>query len=437
MAKLSKNQRSSILPLSSRPSTFKRRANRIRNSAQSDVYEYQSHKVRRAHISLSLDKDEAHEHGASSDDDTDSNVRKPRLIGESVEDEDILPEDDEELDSDAAFEESDEERFAGFSFPKVRHNFFLSLYNANGLCNQSRGNISRKGPVADEDSDSPEVYDENSSKGSEELSDSGDYINVLDVFDGRADHSIKETLPVNYAHTESHGIGSSANTDVDEEKDTEEVGEEEGAQDEEEPDNMLSADEDVDPSALEGLETFVSSLETSRKRKGNNDVTNNSLPRKRRFVEERTAAGIEGEFAAVASRTSFSSISDALFSMFSGQQLRLDDLLAPLASHSAAGLSLKKAVKILDSSRTRGAPLSAPLPQRTQDRLDREAAYEQTKTEVDKWNETMKQIKEVVFVSSHLIVADLFIQRLSISLFRYNKNQSEKYLILNLRQSSR
>lgn len=132
MAKISKNQRSSNPPLSLRPSTFKRRANRLRNSTQSDVYEYQSHKVRRAHISLSLDKDEAHEHGVSSDDDADSNVRKPRLIGESVEDEDILSEDDEELDSDAAFEESDEERFAGFSFPKVRPNFIFPLYNVDG-----------------------------------------------------------------------------------------------------------------------------------------------------------------------------------------------------------------------------------------------------------------------------------------------------------------
>jgi len=45
---------------------------------------------------------------------------KPRLIGETVEDEDISSGDDEDIDSDAAFEESDEERFAGFSFPKVR-----------------------------------------------------------------------------------------------------------------------------------------------------------------------------------------------------------------------------------------------------------------------------------------------------------------------------
>ena len=193
---------------------------------------------------------------------------------------------------------------------------------------------------------------------------------------------------------ESQGGGLSANTDVNEENDTE--AEEDAREEQEELDSMLSADEDVNPKALEGLEKFVSSLETSKKRKGDINDANNSLPRKRRFMEERTAVGIEGEFTAVTSSTSVLSLSDKLFSVFSGQQLRLDDLLAPLASHSAAGLSLKKTVKILDSSRNRGALLPAPLPQRTQDRLDREAAYEQTKTEVDKWNETMKQIKEVV-----------------------------------------
>jgi U3 small nucleolar RNA-associated protein 14 len=70
-------------------------------------------------------------------------------------------------------------------------------------------------------------------------------------------------------------------------------------------------------------------------------------------------------------------------------------------------LSLKKSVKTLDSSRARGALLSAPLPQRTQDRLDREAAYEQTKAEVDKWKETMKQIEEVVIIPFHLTLANL------------------------------
>jgi len=65
-------------------------------------------------------------------------MRKPRLIGENVEDEDIPSEDDEELDSDAAFEESDEERFAGFSFPKVRRSPFL-LFTTLIVCAISLG----------------------------------------------------------------------------------------------------------------------------------------------------------------------------------------------------------------------------------------------------------------------------------------------------------
>lgn len=43
--------------------------------------------------------------------------------------------------------------------------------------------------------------------------------------------------------------------------------------------------------------------------------------------------------------------------------------------------------------------LSAPLPQRAQERLDREAAYEQTKEEIDKWGATMKRIKEAEHLS--------------------------------------
>jgi U3 small nucleolar RNA-associated protein 14 len=229
------------------------------------------------------------------------------------------------------------------------------------------------------------------------------------------------------SHTESHGAEPSANAEVEEE-------EEEEAEDE---DSVQSADDDVNPSALEGLGQFVSSLETSRKRKGDSDLAGNPLPRKRRLMEEKTAVGVEGEFTAVTSGTSNTYTFSALSSMFLGQQLRLEDLIAPLASHSSAVLSLKKSVKVLDASRTRGAPLSAPLPQRTQDRLDREAAYEQTKAEVDKWKETMKQIEEVVHISYHLTHSNLWTQRLSISLFRYKENQSEKYLILNLQRSSR
>lgn len=183
--------------------------------------------------------------------------------------------------------------------------------------------------------------------------------------------------------------------------------EEEEEEEAEDEDSVLSADDDVNPSALEGLGQFVSSLETSRKRKGDSDLAGNPLLRKRRLVEEKTAVGVEGEFTAVTSGTSNTYTFSALSSMFLGQQLRLEDLIAPLAPRSSAALSLKKSVKVLDASRTRGAPLSVPLPQRTQDRLNREAAYEQTKAEVDKWKETMKQIEEVVHISYHLTLSNL------------------------------
>lgn len=220
----------------------------------------------------------------------------------------------------------------------------------------------------------------------EGVADPENYIDILDVLDGRADANVEEASAGDTpARSQPVAVG---------EEEEEEV--EEGQEEEEEQGSVLSVDEDVNPNALEGLEKFVSSLETSRKRKG--DSTNSSLPRKRRVLEERTAAGVEGEFATMTSSTYILYVSDTLCLILLDQQLRLDDLLAPLASHSSAVLSLKKSVKALDPSRTRGAPLSAPLPQRTQERLDREAAYEQTKDEVDKWKDTMQQIKEVVFL---------------------------------------
>ena len=78
-----------------------------------------------------------------------------------------------------------------------------------------------------------------------------------------------------------------------------------------------------------------------------------------------------------------------------GGRLNLDDLLAPLEGQSSNLLSLKKSAKVLSSTSGKIKTLSAPLPQRTAERLDREAAYEQTKEEVDKWKATMQRIQQV------------------------------------------
>jgi hypothetical protein len=88
----------------------------------SDVYEYApDSKTRRSKVTLEIGRDEAAEiglgrGGGESDDeamDGEDMRMKARLIGEG----DVIDsEDDEDIDSDAAFEESDEERFGGFSF---------------------------------------------------------------------------------------------------------------------------------------------------------------------------------------------------------------------------------------------------------------------------------------------------------------------------------
>jgi U3 small nucleolar RNA-associated protein 14 len=146
-------------------------------------------------------------------------------------------------------------------------------------------------PSGDDASSDSEVdlAEGDSTTDSEGVSDPENYIDVLDVLDGRADGSMEEDF------TGDAPAGSESAPVVEEE-------EVEGQEDEEEQDSVLSADEDVNTNALEGLENFVSSLETSRKRKG--DPTDSSLPRKKRVLEERTTAGVEGEFATITSGTS-------------------------------------------------------------------------------------------------------------------------------------
>jgi len=77
-----------------------------------DVYEYapstdNRRRKRRENVGLELDRDEEM---LGSDSDGGEDQTKPRLVGE----EGIASDEDEEIDSDEAFEESDDDRFAGF-----------------------------------------------------------------------------------------------------------------------------------------------------------------------------------------------------------------------------------------------------------------------------------------------------------------------------------
>ncbi|EPQ61400.1 hypothetical protein GLOTRDRAFT_82774 [Gloeophyllum trabeum ATCC 11539] len=367
-----------------------------------DVYEYEQERSRRSKVSLTLDKDEAAEYGVNEDGEYEGEnpggsrmsmseyMKRPRLVGENEDDEGIDPEDDEEIDSDEAFEESDEERFAGFTFAsnskrKAKKNVSETRSSARprsvrfadvDLNEDDEGEIGTQG-LGEPNLSSGEEEDE------EEEGDPDEFIDVLDVLDGRGDPDIASSDEGSAEHESMDNEGASGVRKDDESDEEGEEEEEEGGYSEEEQ-SVLSEDDaaDQNPKALEKLEKFITNLNPSQKRKSDEKSREDSTrPRKRRFVQEQTTAGVEGEFNATIDQG----------------KLQLDDLLNPLAAHSSTLLSLKKAAKPLVST-SKGA-LDAPLPTRTQERVDREAAYEQTKEEVDKWKATMKRIKEAEHLS--------------------------------------
>lgn len=69
--------------------------------------------------------------------------------------------------------------------------------------------------------------------------------------------------------------------------------------------------------------------------------------------------------------------------------------MKPLAGAKSA--SLEKTARVLASNKVEA--LTAPLHTRAQERLDRQAAYDATKEEVEKWAPTMKKIREVFSLS--------------------------------------
>ncbi|KAI0347583.1 Utp14-domain-containing protein [Trametopsis cervina] len=364
------------------------------SESPADVYEYHTGKVRRSKIKLELGRDEVAGAGRGlggdgSEDEGEDAVRRarmqPRLVGENDDEDTIEDEEDEEIDSDAAFEESDEERFAGFSFSHSKRGKNASKNVALGNAKSVRFTEVDLNEDSDAAMSAPESgKGDSGSDEDEEDGDPDEFIDVLDVLDGRGEaesedglrvpEPLHEVVPTGRGepstHEESDADGDEPNVTSDGE-------------------SSLSGDEmEADPSALQHLEEFITTLDAGTKRKEPGDESSpqihasDSRARKRRLLKEQTQSGVESEFAAHPGTT----------------RLDLNDLLAPLSS-SANLQSLQKSVKVLASSSSKAQALAAPLPQRTQDRLDREAAYEQTKEEIDKWSATMKRIKEAEHLS--------------------------------------
>jgi U3 small nucleolar RNA-associated protein 14 len=128
MARAVGNKRTAVQKKSDAIGFSRRQARKKARQSTSidDVYEFHPEKVRRSGVALRLTREELAELGRdnASDSEGDNNRDgQPRLIGQNSDDEGVGSGDDEDIDSDAAFGESDEETFAGYGFTrKVRCN---------------------------------------------------------------------------------------------------------------------------------------------------------------------------------------------------------------------------------------------------------------------------------------------------------------------------
>ncbi|PWN38794.1 Utp14-domain-containing protein [Ceraceosorus guamensis] len=252
----------------------------------------------------------------------------------------VLEEDDEEIDSDEAWDEADEHRFADL------------LPVSNRASKRKRANNDGDGDDDDDDDD-----------------------DMMDI--------------------------SRMLQDTDEEDDAAATQSDSGAHE----DN--SDDDEDDGNALQRRMAALAAVPTSTAgpQPDDDDDDDDERPeRKRRLLSARTEAVPESAYSAAGS---------------GGRKVRVEDLLAGLGQTGASFTDLRNTAKTLSdvkrahardgsggggggggaSKRKGGAPLQAPLPSILQDRIDRAAAHEQSKAEVEGWAPTIKRLREAEHLS--------------------------------------
>ncbi|KAH6911086.1 Utp14-domain-containing protein [Coprinopsis sp. MPI-PUGE-AT-0042] len=324
-----------------------------------DVYEYEQDAApRRSKVRLELDRDEEQEFGGLDDmDDAQRDNLRARLIGEGNDDDErVASEDDEEIDSDCC-------RYAEVLSRKGQSCASSRYDQKRNLQKKQKDRAVRFADVdLNEDDDVPIQQQKDSGK-KRKSGDDDEFIDLLGVLDGKGE--------IDMPSDDEPTTGDSpkpTTARIDQNSDVEMEGEEE---EDEEDDDEVSGDEDIRITAsddeddlakgnLDDLQSFVESLDIKSQKRKADDEGQPVQRRKRRMIREVTETGAEDEFRVTTS-------GDA--------KLNLDDFLGPLSGQSSALQTLKKTNKILE-------------------KLDREAAYEQTKEEVDKWNNTMRRIRE-------------------------------------------
>jgi U3 small nucleolar RNA-associated protein 14 len=276
----------------------------------------------------------------------------------------VASDDDSDIDSDEAFDESDGDRFEGFVFrgsstAKTGKNL-KGLVSKNGSSTIPDSIMDLGEPASESDADDTE------SDGFAE--EAVDLATMLDVNDEESDavHESSEREEENAFGGAEDGVEDESSSD--------------------EQDSTLSVS-DVDEGTnneakLSTLNSFISSLE-------NTDVSSRS---KRNYIRDAQEAATPSDYG-----------------INPKKKLTVADLLPTITDPR-----LRKSLKLLSedpkkaSKKTSGIPqkLDVPLAKRQQNRLDRAAAYERSKEVLSRWIDTVKHNRRAEHLSFPLANPD-------------------------------
>ena len=248
---------------------------------------------------------------------------------------------DEELDSDEAFGESDEEKFEGWTFGR-----------------RAKSN-SRSNDAAHQDQDEVDHEDEDEDE---------------DDADGHDDGMVDLSRMLDSA--------SDSSDDDDEEQD------EQDASDDENDQSSSKLAKHIESFAAGSKRTAIANSDSEA-----GSDAEPSTKRSRRVLSERTEAIPETEFAAAHSGSTLrlEDFMNPLSSNVDFADVRKNTkLLANSQSSSSNAPS---------ASKKGGGALSAPLPSVVQDRLDRQGAYSITRDEVQGWQPTINRLRDAEHLS--------------------------------------
>ncbi|KAI8092752.1 small-subunit processome [Halteromyces radiatus] len=272
---------------------------------------------------------------------------------------DIQGDDDEEIDSDEAFDESDDDRFDHFKFAgstKVKEKKKKRKAKKNINSDDETGEINL------DESDQHDSDNESDVNGD-------DYMDIADML----------------SDNEAPGVAldnETANTllpaNNDEDSDMEEFL---GFSDDDED----TSNEDDSYRDQQEVTDFITSLDTKKRKLG----MDKDGKKRQKQLTERSEVYKENEFNLPAQKPTSA-----------GKKTKLDlkDLMGSMDGEVALS-ELRETVKSMAADSKKQTALDAPLPQRIQDRIERQAAYKEANKEITRWEPTVKQNREADHLS--------------------------------------